>query len=247
MIDLSSFSYFNHVQVFDELPSTNEYAMNEIAAGRLNEGRIIVAKHQTKGKGRYGNQWLSSPNQDLLVTFIMRPNCDQTDVYKITIPFALATHYAINGFISNLHECKLKWPNDILINQKKVAGILAQFDSRTGLVVIGVGINVNSNWATTDDKISLSNLALNKLDVSDILFGLTESIEQQLLAILNCEINAKAWNDHALFINQRVIVMEGNTKLTGTFKGISESGHAIIHTEDQVMNVKHGSQFRLAV
>lgn len=236
--------YFKHIKEYDELESTNEFSLKECQRGNLSEGTIITARHQTSGKGRYGNKWLSLPDKDLLVSFIMKPKCNIEDIYKITIPFSLSIYESLRPYISNQFKLYVKWPNDILIEEKKCAGILANFESKSQLLVIGLGVNVNSNL-DTNDRISLSTLLNQDLSIKELLNDIIEGLNRNVDAILSGTIDSKQFNKNAAYINKEIQVLENGILITGTFKGINSNANATILMGNEIRTAHSGTSFRL--
>ncbi|HSO95237.1 MAG TPA: biotin--[acetyl-CoA-carboxylase] ligase [Acidimicrobiia bacterium] len=130
---------------FDEIDSTNRYALD---AGRAGEpaGLVVVADHQAAGRGRRGRAWSAPPGSSLLVSVLLRPQLAPDAVHVVTMAAALALADAVRS-VAGI-DADLKWPNDLLVGDRKLAGLLAEADVIGGVVqavVIGVGCNVR--WA----------------------------------------------------------------------------------------------------
>lgn len=142
----------------DETDSTNKEALRMLKAGRPTEGTCICAYFQTEGKGQRSNQWLSLPSENLLVSFILYP-----PMHAASEPFTLskAAALAVRETIAELtnHSVEIKWPNDILIDGKKIAGILIEnqwLGSTWHAAVVGIGININQREFDVEHATSLS-------------------------------------------------------------------------------------------
>jgi len=136
---------------FDVVESTNTEA-NRLAREGAPEGTLIVANAQTKGRGRLGRSWVSPPGSGLYLSIILRPDCppDRFPRLMLTAGVAVASAIQQTGM-----KPQLKWPNDILIADRKVGGILAEavFDKRRiDFAILGIGINVN----TEQDELPVS-------------------------------------------------------------------------------------------
>ncbi len=128
---------------FEQIDSTNEEAKRQAEKGAP-DGSLYVANHQTHGKGRRGRVWDSPAGKDIFFTLLFRPEIPLDRVSMLT----LVTAEAIAAAVEELAEvsCQIKWPNDILLNGKKICGILTEMNmeiDRVAYVVIGAGINVN--------------------------------------------------------------------------------------------------------
>src|SRR5437763_5867878 len=126
------------ISYFPTIDSTMPEAARLAAAG-CGPGTVVVAEEQTAGQGRYGRYWHSEPESGLYVSIVLRPALSSSSLPVLMLALGLATAEAI-ARATNM-ACDIRWPNDVLINDKKVAGILVQLQDR--FVIAGVGINVN--------------------------------------------------------------------------------------------------------
>ena len=129
---------------YESTTSTNDRAL-QLAADGLPEGTLVAAEHQTRGRGRRDRSWWSSSRRNLMFSIIFRPPWVAEQASRLTLMMAAAVAAAIQGETGL--EVRIKWPNDILLNQAKVAGILTEMQAqadRIAYAVCGVGINVNS-------------------------------------------------------------------------------------------------------
>ena len=139
---------FGDVRRFDELDSTNRYLLDEARAGAP-EGVVAVAGHQSAGRGRRGRTWEAPPGANLLVSVLLRPVLDVEDLYLGTVALCLAARAAC---VTTGHApVTIKWPNDLLVGDRKVAGVLAEADFTApggppGSVALVAGIGVNLRW-----------------------------------------------------------------------------------------------------
>lgn len=149
-----SFNSLNpRIFVLQSVDSTNNYAKNLIATNRPPEGTVILSQFQSAGRGLDKNSWESQPGKNITCSFILYPvflNIDKQ------IQLNKAISLAIIDFIKNINpilNAKIKWPNDIYINDKKIAGILIENSisgSNFNYSVIGIGININQNIFISD-------------------------------------------------------------------------------------------------
>jgi BirA family biotin operon repressor/biotin-[acetyl-CoA-carboxylase] ligase len=128
---------------FDEIDSTNRYALDAARAGTA-AGLVVVADHQQSGRGRRGRVWTAPPGSSLLVSVLLRPRLAPDEVHVVTMAAALALVDAVR-LVAGV-DADLKWPNDLLVGERKLAGLLAEVDITGGgvvqAVVVGVGCNV---------------------------------------------------------------------------------------------------------
>ncbi len=131
-----------NILTFDSLDSTNTEALKQARQG-ANEGLCIVARQQTAGRGRHGRTWVSEKDAGLYFSIVLRPKLDTKYVSLITLMAGVAVHDTLREIGLN---SDIKWVNDILVDEKKIGGILAETtDTPVGLaVIVGIGINVKS-------------------------------------------------------------------------------------------------------
>ncbi|MBV8463245.1 MAG: biotin--[acetyl-CoA-carboxylase] ligase [Acidimicrobiales bacterium] len=130
------------IRHFDEVDSTNTYVREQARLG-ARAGLVVVADYQTSGRGRLERRWESPRGANLLVSILLRPACDGTRVHLCTGAVALAAADACQEVAGV--DAVLKWPNDLLVGEAKLAGVLAEAEFERGslaAVVVGIGVNV---------------------------------------------------------------------------------------------------------
>jgi len=127
---------------FDTIDSTNSEAARQARQG-ADEGLCVIASQQTAGRGRHGRTWVSEPNSGLYFSIVLRPRIDIKYFPLITLMAGVAVYDTLKEFGV---DPDIKWVNDILVNDLKISGILAEtVDTRTGTaVIVGIGINITS-------------------------------------------------------------------------------------------------------
>ena len=131
------------IHYFTEIDSTNVHAC-ELARQGSAHGEIVIAEAQTRGKGRLGRHWISPPYRNLYLSAILRPRLAPRHTPQLTLMSAVALAETVQSFIVDAPE--IKWPNDILVKGKKLAGILTEASCEgdsTLFVVVGIGVNLN--------------------------------------------------------------------------------------------------------
>src|SRR5687768_3983198 len=132
--------------LLDEVDSTNNYAAKLLNAGNLAHGTVILAEKQTAGKGQRGNSWSTGAENQLACSVYAETAFLSADRYwYLNLAVALAVYHTIRSSVPH-ENVRIKWPNDVLVNDKKLSGILIETHWRSGAVhgaIIGVGINVN--------------------------------------------------------------------------------------------------------
>ncbi len=226
------------IHYFSEVTSTNDLA-KQIAALGAKEGTIIIAETQTRGKGRLGRKW-TSPRGGIWLSTILRPELDARDVPKLT----LMTSLAVAKTISQLFNLKpqVKWPNDVLIDAKKVCGILTEANTRgakTDFVVIGIGINANINLDSLPRQVretatSLKHELKREIDREQFLQILLEKMEHYYVmsARGNFDPILKEWRSLCRFLGSYIEVTSLNEKIEGWAVDVDRSGALIIRLRD---------------
>ena len=171
---------FNLFQ-YESLSSTNDEALRRIASGNAEEGDMICADWQKTGRGQAGNAWFSEPSSNLLCSLILKPrHIEPARQFVLTQAISLALVNVIESFVSG-QRIQIKWPNDLLINRKKVAGILFQNSikgQQIDYAVVGIGINVNQQEFGGGLPYACAIRTYTEADVSidDFRSQMTESI-----------------------------------------------------------------------
>jgi BirA family transcriptional regulator, biotin operon repressor / biotin---[acetyl-CoA-carboxylase] ligase len=221
---LAEATRFADVREFETIGSTNTYLLGEARAGAA-EGTVAVADHQTAGRGRLGRTWTAPPGTSLLVSVLLRPTHLASERrYLTTAAFALAASQAcetVAGFIP-----ELKWPNDLLAGDRKLAGILAE--TERDAVVIGMGINVGS---APPGGVSVDELAGHPVDRGELLAATLEAFEgwyrdpdpQGVMS---------AYRKACVTIGRHIRVELPDGQLTGQAQGIDERGHLVVRSDD---------------
>jgi len=138
---------------FNELDSTNSHA-RRLAEEGAPEGVVVIAEQQSHGRGRLGRHWVSPPYANLYLTVILRPRLPPAEASQITLMAAIALADAVVSVVAE--RPAIKWPNDILVNGKKLAGVLTEsscHSDRIDYVILGIGVNVNFPRAFMPDEL----------------------------------------------------------------------------------------------
>lgn len=230
----------------DEVDSTNLFLLNK--ANKFNtNGTVILAEKQSKGRGRNDKIWYSAKDQNL--TFSILINSRKLLANNLNfINFCSSLSVALA--IENLYQLKtsLKWPNDVLINKKKAAGILLESTSHGSKIeklVIGIGININQTSFQGNFSIEPTSLRLE-------LNGRTAERERILAEILNIfeehlaklETNSsgilKEWKEKCRMIGEKVTLTDGESTRYGTFEDIDEEGYLLLKSKGKIEKIHYG-------
>jgi BirA family biotin operon repressor/biotin-[acetyl-CoA-carboxylase] ligase len=227
------------IRHFHSLDSTNSKAY-QLALNGVEEGEVIIAESQEKGRGRMGRQWFSPPFLNLYLSVILRPKIPPHQAPLITLMAAVATADAIQKF-SGLVPL-IKWPNDILLRERKVAGLLNEIHSemdRIHFVILGIGVNLNIDekmfskeirTVATSLKIEMGRTVSRKAFLQFLLLEL-EGWYSILLEGGSDPI-LKAWRERARIKGRRVKVTSFGETLAGVAIDLDSDGALILGTED---------------
>lgn len=215
------------------LPSTNELAKQSARSGAP-EGTIVVADQQTAGRGRLKRLWLSPPGS-IALSIILYP--DLAHLPYIIMLSSLAVVYTIEQ-ITGL-KAQIKWPNDILIDGKKVCGILIETDVQRNKVkyaIVGIGINVNIRMADFPDlgKIatSLSHELGHEVSRLQLLRRLLVEMERLYLNLPAKENLYREWQERLTTLGKKVVVTSGDTRYEGIAESVTAVGSLLLRGSD---------------
>ena len=220
------------------LESTMIEASRWAAAG-CPSGTIVAAEEQTGGRGRYGRAWHSEPGSGLYISIVLRYRFGPTTLPLVTLALGLATREAILK-VADL-ACDLRWPNDVLIEAKKCAGILTQLEGSA--IIAGIGVNVNHSAfpEELDDVATSLCLASDRIHSREqLLAALAEDVDRfcGLLEREGAEPILEMFSRASTFVyGRRVSVDQGQARLEGTTAGLNSSGFLILQRDDGTRNV----------
>ena len=234
---LTTRTFGRHLRPFETIDSTNTFA-KQLPAEEAVHGLVIQAEEQTAGRGRLQRTWESPAGTNLLFSVVLIP---ESSVEKISLlPFAgaLAVADAIES-VTGL-SCSCKWPNDVLVNGKKVCGML--LESVAGMhgisrVVLGIGINVNQEefpeelqWKAT----SLRNELGRVVDRSALFCSVLAELEARYDQLMHfpSERLMHDWKMKALLFGKRITVLENEFSFAATAVDVAEDGGLVIRTDE---------------
>lgn len=223
----------------DITDSTNSEAERRLAAGAA-APLVILAQEQTHGRGRRGRPWHSALNGNLYVTFVFRPELEPARLQDFTLWIGLNLCELIGKF------CKLtpglKWPNDLLLDGRKLAGLLteARVDAdQIRDLVLGIGLNVNGRASALPPDlgrlaVSLADATGGPVDLNRFaaaLIGRVGAAYEQFLSGRHRDTFADLWSRYDLLRDRPVTVIQGTHTVKGTALGIDDEGSLIVRTD----------------
>lgn len=219
---------------YETVGSTNTIAFG--LAEKASEGTVVLADSQDKGRGKLGRTWISPPGVNIYMSIILKPRMKTKDVSLITIMSTVACASALRK-VTGI-KVTIKWPNDLMINNKKVGGILTELKAQRQHIIsaiVGIGINVNIDVHDFPDDvkniaISLKNEAglsfSRELIIAEILNEMDRWYKE--LTMLKKETILETWKNLSSTLGMKVIITSAHETLTGTAESIDIEGMLIL-------------------
>ena len=225
----------------DAIDSTNNYLKKMILHGGINDYTVVTAKFQTEGKGQLGTKWESEHSKNLICS-----------VYKKNINIKVQDQFVISALVSlalvktlrkiNLSNLHIKWPNDIMSDNKKICGILIEnivMENYIKDIVIGIGLNVNQTiFNNLPNATSIKNLIGTTCSIDEILEDLVRNLEYYFNKLDKSSINSifKKYEDALFRINKPSTFknLKGEV-FSGYIKGVSRLGKLNVMLEDSLV------------
>ncbi|WP_407928604.1 biotin--[acetyl-CoA-carboxylase] ligase [Alkalihalobacterium elongatum] len=228
---------------YESLTSTQEVAHRLAQEGAV-EGHVVLADEQTSGKGRLGRVWHSPIGTSISMSIILRPKVSPQKAPQLTLLAAVAVVRGIEKTTGL--QCNIKWPNDILLNGKKIVGILTEMQSEPDYVhsvIIGIGINVNHRREQFSSELReiATSLAIAKGEevsraklISNVFYELETLYKQYLVE--GFDVIKPLWESHAISLGKRIIARTIQGTIEGVAKGITSDGVLLLEDDDQVVH-----------
>ncbi|MBI5214555.1 MAG: biotin--[acetyl-CoA-carboxylase] ligase [Ignavibacteriae bacterium] len=212
----------------------------------VNEGTIVLAEEQTAGRGRFSRSWISQKYMNLTFSLLLKPNYGAEKFGLLSLLSGIAVVRASKSVTGLTTTCK--WPNDVLLDGKKVCGILSELvkDSNgTSCVIVGIGINVNQTefpeeLQTTATSLSLhTHTTIDRLHLLSVLFEELKKGYEQFQSG-NYSAIIQDWKKNSTMLGQHISVQQNNSTLTGIATDIADDGALVIRTDSGLMKVYAG-------
>ncbi|NMI83035.1 MAG: biotin--[acetyl-CoA-carboxylase] ligase [Candidatus Nitrosopelagicus brevis] len=248
--DLKTQLIGKRVYYFEEIDSTQNFAQN-IAADKKENGTIIIAEKQTSGRGRLDRKW-TSPKGGIWFSLIIHPKFDVSSSTLIPILSAVALSKSIKSVLDI--ETEVKWPNDITMNGKKVAGVLVDASFQTNSIdylILGIGINFDIDAKKLEKRLTKTP---NFYGIDSLRGKEKKTPPKTLLKefLLQFEINllqldkgekskiVKEWTKRAAGIGKKITINTSNGKISGISQGIDNDGALKIKTKNETKKIYVG-------
>ena len=220
----------------DEISSTNDWLMTRILNQKFYEGTVVFASVQTKGKGQRGSQWFSQPYKSLTFSVLLKPSfLSPIHAFDLSICVALALSDSLNKLRSGF---KIKWPNDIYFEDKKIAGVLIENQMNRSVyqnAIVGIGVNVNElHFNELSNAISLKQIIGIEFPVEKVMEHICESLEARYLMLRSGHFNdlKNDYISNLYGLNQLLSFMVDNKKMHGKIIDVLRNGFLQIELID---------------
>ncbi|MFA6384553.1 MAG: biotin--[acetyl-CoA-carboxylase] ligase, partial [Candidatus Omnitrophota bacterium] len=222
------------VYYYDHIASTMD-AATQLAQDKAPEGTVVVAETQTSGRGRLGRSWASPKYKGLYFSVIVRPDTSVSEVASITLMAAVSVCEAVRRICG--FETRIKWPNDIFLENKKLGGILTEMNAGIGRVnycVIGIGVNVNGDKKTlVDGAVSLAQQSGGVVSRVDLFREMLRQFENYYLKFKKQEFGEilEAWRQFSATLGRRVRIDMHKGRLDGVAVDIDADGGLLVRRD----------------
>jgi BirA family biotin operon repressor/biotin-[acetyl-CoA-carboxylase] ligase len=230
----------NNFVYLPEVDSTNTQAL-KLAKEGAPEGTVVLTSYQNAGKGRLKRNWIANRDENMLVSILIRPEMLIDSVQKITLASAVILIEAIESFFSQMgwqpFTMEVKWPNDLLVHGKKLAGILTESILHGKIVeslIVGFGLNINTPVSEMDDSIkstatSLIELSGHKMELESFIAHFLNTFERDYFRLDRNNYNGvvEEWKSHCRQFGKMVSLNIHENTVEAYFEDISADGHLI--------------------
>jgi len=226
------------IRVFQQTTSTND-VVEKLARDGVKEGVVVFAEDQTSGRGSMGRKWVSPAGKGLWFSVLLRPQLRPQQATRLTIAAATAIRRGI-ATITGLAP-DIKWPNDVLLDGKKVAGVLTEMKAevdRVHHVIIGVGININ--FVQNDFPSELRELATSlriqlgqSVDRAEVALAVLRELDRDYGRVTQKPFTdiAGEWADHCTSVGKQVCIKTGEREICGRAESLDDDGALMLRTE----------------
>jgi BirA family biotin operon repressor/biotin-[acetyl-CoA-carboxylase] ligase len=226
------------IRVFQETTSTND-VVEKLARDGVREGVVVFAESQTRGRGRLGRKWMSPTRKGLWFSLLLRPELRPQETTQLTVASATALRRAIQAVTSLSAE--IKWPNDLLLGGKKVAGILTEMSAevdRVRHIIVGIGVDVNQDANEFPPELrgiatSLKIAAGETVSRAELATAMLRELDADYARICARQFSAVAdeWEAGCATIGKNVAVQMGLRRVRGRAEALDDDGALLLRTE----------------
>jgi len=226
----------------ESVDSTNNYAANVFKQGHIEHGTVILADIQTNGRGQRGNTWQSGAFENLTMSITIDPNlCKINNLISLNHITSIALFKIVSSYCKNV---KIKWPNDIVVGENKIAGILieSQFSGNRMQSIVGIGLNVNQTDFENGKTTSLSKETSKTLNIKALVFEYISSFNETLKEYqIQGENHIHHFFDNSLWLKGIPSKFIWNDKIfEGIIKNTDKTGQIYIDIQGDTHSFKNG-------
>jgi BirA family biotin operon repressor/biotin-[acetyl-CoA-carboxylase] ligase len=226
------------IRVFQETTSTNDI-IEKLARDNVSEGVVVFAESQNKGRGRLGRKWISPPRKGLWFSILLRPKLQPRETTQLTVAAATGLRRAI-ATATGLKP-KIKWPNDILINGRKSAGILTELSAeldRVKHIILGIGVDVN--LSAGDFPAELRKIATSlKIETgravsrADLAVQILRELDHDYGRVCSGKFEAVSneWEEQCETLGHPVTIQIGERRVHGRAESLDDDGALLLRTQ----------------
>lgn len=226
------------IRVFEQTSSTND-VVEKLARDGVKEGVVVFAEAQSRGRGRLGRKWVSPARKGLWFSVLLRPDLRPQAATQLTVAAATALVRAIREETELVPE--IKWPNDILIRGRKVAGVLTELSAELDHVnhlTLGIGVDVNLNASEFPPELRKTATSLKietgrHVSRADLAAGILRELDRDYQLIRERKFTrlADEWEERCVTLGRRVAIHVGPHVLHGRAESLDEDGALLLRTE----------------
>lgn len=218
--------------ILSSIDSTNNYAMHQLQAGMATHGITWFAREQTAGKGQRGKSWLTSANQNIVLSTVIMPRLPAARQFWLSATVALACYDFYKNYAGD--ETRIKWPNDLYWRDRKAGGILIENVFRGAdwlYAVVGIGININQVQfdPSLPNPVSLKQITGKAFDAVELARELCQALELRYQSLMKSGIHAilEAYQKVLYKLHEPVTLKKGSILFETTIRGVSDSGRLL--------------------
>ena len=223
-----------------ECHSTNSLASELATQSILSEGTVVITSNQTAGRGQRGKTWETSAGENLTFSILLKPAFLPI---KSQFYLTIITSLAVIDFLTDqsVALAKIKWPNDILVGQKKICGILIENSVLRDAIqqsIVGIGLNINQKVLGINTATSLSIVARKDFDLNQMLNALLEKFEKRYLQLRSGRMTdlKKEYLENLFGLGSLRIFISDDKKFEGIIEDVDEAGELVLRVENKRAN-----------
>ncbi|WP_432628191.1 biotin--[acetyl-CoA-carboxylase] ligase [Brotaphodocola sp.] len=235
-----------NIRFLDVIESTNN-EIRRMAENGAPDGTLAIAEIQTAGKGRRGRSWTSPRGSGIWMSFLLRPEFAPEYASMLTLVTAMAVEKAVREETGL--DCQIKWPNDIVVNGRKICGILTEMSTEEDsirYVVVGIGINVNTREFPEEIRKTATSIAIEcghpvrRAPLAAAVLKAWEEFYETFKKTLDLSLLKEEYNSRLVNMGREVKVLAPKGDYIGTSYGITDTGELIVETDGQRREVMSG-------